>query len=405
MADIQLTPGADLPFEAVSPTYRRFILDNLSHYGIDPERFCRPLPGADEMFFKALLPNYEHDVDIAAFKFVESTLRFFDTYRQIVEQVFGGFEKLGGVMDFASGYGRLTRLLEQRLPRERIWVSDIYADAMAWQAQAFGVNTLVSAPNPDAVAHDRTHDIVFVGSLFSHLPTGLFERWLQRLYRMVAPGGVLAFSVHDMGFLPPGETPDPSGLSFYRASESGSLDHDIYGMSYVTEAYVAAAVATLPGGPAYRRFGKGAYENQDLYVVAGPGRSLEGLRVASTPMGGFESATALTNGDVEFAGWAIERTAGERIERLRIWADGAERGVVEPSGERPDVLTSFPASANVPVAWRFRLSREATPPDALVRVDLESGSGLTGRLYAAFPPPTAMTYSGWSRRPLRGGGM
>ena len=204
---------ADLPFDAVSPTYRRFILDNLSHYGIDPQRFWRPLPGADEMFFKALLPNYERDVDIAAFKFTESTLRFFDTYRQIVDQVFGGFANLNSVMDFASGYGRLTRLLEQRLKPEQIWVSDIYADAMAWQAKAFGVNTVVSAPDPDAVTHAGTHDIVFVGSLFSHLPSGLFERWLERLHRMVAPGGVLAFSVHDMGFLPAGETPDPSGLS------------------------------------------------------------------------------------------------------------------------------------------------------------------------------------------------
>jgi SAM-dependent methyltransferase len=396
---------ADLPFDAVSPTYRRFILDNLSHYGIDPQRFWRPLPGADEMFFKALLPNYEGDVDIAAFKFTESTLRFFDTYRQIVDQVFGGFSNLSSVMDFASGYGRLTRLLEQRLRPEQIWVSDIYADAMAWQAKAFGVNTVVSAPDPDAVAHAGTHDIVFVGSLFSHLPTGLFERWLQRLYAMVAPGGVLAFSVHDMGFLPAGEAPDPSGLSFHRTSESGSLDYDIYGMSYVTEAYVAAAVASLPGAPAYRRFGKGAYENQDLYVVAGPGRSLDGLKVASTPMGGFETATALTNGDVEFAGWAHERTAGARIERLRIWVDGVDRGVVEPSSERPDVLKHFPDAANTPVGWVLRLARETTPAGALVRVDLESSSGLTGRLYAEFPPPTAITYSGWSRRPLKGGGL
>jgi hypothetical protein len=32
--------------------------------------------------------------------------------------------------DFASGYGRFTRFLVKELPRERVWVSDIYANAV-----------------------------------------------------------------------------------------------------------------------------------------------------------------------------------------------------------------------------------------------------------------------------------
>jgi hypothetical protein len=394
--------SGDLSFESIAPAYRGFILDYLTLHGIDPTRFCRPLPGADEMFFKAILPNYEQDTSIGFFKFAEATVRFYEAYRQIVEQVFGGFEQLTSVMDFASGYGRLTRILEQKLRRDQIWVSDIYGEAMAWQSAAFGVNTVNSTPDPAEFRHARTHDVVFVGSLFSHLPTALFHAWLGRLYALVAPGGVLAFSLHDESFLPPGETLDPSGLSYYRTSESGSLDADIYGMSYVSEAFVAEAVGRLPGRPGWRRFHKGLYENQDLYVVAGPGRDISGLRVASPPMGGFESATTLTNGDVEFAGWAIERTPGEGIQRLRVVVDGAERLIVEPAGERPDVLRHFPNAANMPVAWRFRLRRSETPAGAMVRVGLESGSGLNGYAYAEFPSPASMTYSGWSRRALRG---
>lgn len=393
--------AGDLAFDAVDPRYRRFILDYLGLYGLDAARFCRPLPAADEMFFKALLPNYEQDVSIGFFKFTEATLRFYDAYRQIVDQVFGGFDVLDSVMDFASGYGRLTRILQQKLRPEQIWISDIYGDAVAWQAAAFGVNAVASAADPADFRHAARHDLVMVGSLFSHLPTGLFHAWLARLYQLVAPGGVLAFSVHDETFLPDGEVMDASGLSYYRTSESGSLDADIYGMSYVSEAFVADAIARLPGAPGWRRFHKGLYENQDLYVVGGPGRDVSNLQVASTPMGGFETATTLSNGDVEFAGWAVERTPGSRLEGLRVTVDGVERLAVQPVGERPDVLRRFPRAANMPVAWRFRLKRAETPAGAMIRVGLKSSSPLTGYAYAEFPPDTAMTYSGWSRRALR----
>lgn len=389
----------DLSFEVISPAYRRFILDILQRYGVDPS-FCRPLPRADEMFFTALLPNYEFDVDIGYFKFTESTLRFYDAYRQIVDQLFGGFDKLQSVLDFASGHGRLTRILLQKLPREKIWVSDIYAHAMAYQAASFGVNTVPSAHEPSGFSHEGVHDIVFVGSLFSHLPTDLFHAWLQRLYRLVAPNGVLAFSVHHIDILPPGEQADASGLTFFRTSESGSLDTSEYGMSYVTEAFVAGAIGRLPGAPGWRRFHKGLYENQDLYVVGGPGRDVSKLKVASTPMGGFERVTTLTNGDVEFAGWAIERTPQERLARIGVSVHGDHHIEVTPDGERPDVLRHFPGSANTPVSWSFRLSY-GVPPGSMVRLSLESTSGLTGYAYAEFPSPSPMTYSGWSRRALR----
>lgn len=398
------TPSAgDLAFDNLDPAYRGFIDDQLALSGLDRKAFCRPIAAADEMFFKAILPNYEHDTGIAAFKYVESTLRFFDAYAQVANQVFGGFDGLSSVLDFASGYGRLTRVLAQKLPRDRIWISDIYAEAVAWQAKAFGVHAFPSAADPGLIRHERTHDIVWVGSMFSHLPAPLFHQWLSRLWSFVSPRGVLCFSVHDETLLPEGEAMDETGLRYFRTSESGSLDHDIYGMSYVTEAFVGEAISQLTpgGGPKWRRFFKGLYENQDLYVVAGPEADISTLRVASTPMGGIERASLLTNGDVEFSGWALERTPGERIEQVRVHVDGAAIGCAAPAEERPDVLRHFPRAANAPVGWRFRLSHALAPAGATVRLQLESGSGLRGHVFARMPPSAALTYSGWSRRPLK----
>jgi 2-polyprenyl-3-methyl-5-hydroxy-6-metoxy-1,4-benzoquinol methylase len=399
------TQGAagDLDFASLDPAYRGFIDDHLGLYGLDRRAFCRPIAAADEMFFKAILPNYEHDAGIAAFKYVESTLRFFDAYEQVTRQVFGGFERLESVLDFASGYGRLTRILTQKLPKERIWVSDIYAEAVAWQARTFGVHAFPSAPSPEALRHEGTHDIVWVGSMFSHLPAPLFHQWLAKLWSFVSPRGVLAFSVHDETLLPDGETMDETGLRYFRFSESGSLDHDIYGMSYVTEAFVGEAIARLApgGGPKWKRFFKGLYENQDLYVVAGPEADISGLRVASTPMGGIEQAAQLTNGDVEFSGWTLERTPGARIEQLRVHVGDVAVGCAPADQPRPDVLRHFPHAANQPMGFRFRLSPAQAKPGATIRLQLESTSGLRGHLFARMPAAAALTYSGWSRRALR----
>ncbi|MGO9954693.1 MAG: hypothetical protein ACLP50_01710 [Solirubrobacteraceae bacterium] len=43
----------------------------------------------------------------------------------------------------------------------------------------------------------RRFDLVFVASPFTYLPDRAFGAWLSKLWELVAPGGVLAFSVHD----------------------------------------------------------------------------------------------------------------------------------------------------------------------------------------------------------------
>lgn len=403
MPDESLTDRIEpLDFSLVAPRYSAWLNDYLRLYSFDPEAFCRaPQPTEDEMFFKALLPNYEYDRGIGAFKFVEATMRHYDAVEQLADQLFGGFGNVGSILDFASGYGRLTRALVQRLSPNRIWVSDIYQHAIAWQVDQFGVNAFTSFEDPDAVDHDQSHDIVFVGSLFSHLPADLFQAWLVRLYQMVGPNGVLAFSVHDQTMLDPLEPMDSTGIRFFRYSESTSLDPAIYGMTYVTEKFVADAIGKIApdAPPAWRHFPKGLYENQALYIVAGPGRSLTDLKISSPPMGGFESATLLTNGDVSFAGWAIERTADERLS-LTVDVDGQTS--LEPVivGVRPDVQPVFPTSPSPPFGWRFLVSRKEVSDGAMIRLNMRSSSGLATYAYACMPSDPSMTYSGWSRRSL-----
>jgi SAM-dependent methyltransferase len=271
-------------------------------------------------------------------------------------------------------------------------VSDIYAVSMAWQAQTFGVNALMSVKDPDLFALDRSFSVVFAGSVFSHLPDALFQRWLKRLYRLVAPDGILVFSVHGVPLLPQGEQIGPDGLRYLEHSESDSLGADVYGMTYVTEAYVEASIARLDAARqvTFRRFDKGLYENQDLYIVGGAQRDLPDIGLRISPIGGFEGATEGAGGELHFAGWGIDLNRGHQIARLEVYCDDGRIHVGEPIADLARALAYFPGAPNMPVRWSFTLPAGLRRPHAVIRVELHSSSGAVAYAYATPPSPESL---------------
>lgn len=363
--------------------HRGFLQDLMRRRGLDPATFPGVIDPRDEMFFQAVLPGYDGDLGRAAFRYFESSLRTFDVYRQLAGHL-GGFEALDRVLDFGSGWGRLTRCLHGRLPAERIWVSDIYANAVAWQAQTYGVSAVPSVDHPDGFALDGPFSIVFAASVFSHLPDPLFRGWLARLHGLVAPRGLLAFSVHPQDILPDAGLA-PAGIAFQAWSESRSLDPQTYGMSYVTEAYVADAIREACGDAPYRRFPRGLFENQDLYVVGGEGLDLAGLDLRITPLGGVRPLV-VEDGVVRLSGFGIDFNPGSQIGRVALSISGQAVAETQATADNTAALKVFPNPPNMPVQWRLEaplgMAREAN----MLRVDLHSSGGETAYAYAALDP-------------------
>jgi 2-polyprenyl-3-methyl-5-hydroxy-6-metoxy-1,4-benzoquinol methylase len=157
--------------------------------------------------------------EIARGQYFRSGAQLMDIVRQVVEWKFGSLDKVASFLDFASGYGRFTRFLVQHLPADRIWVSDIQADAVAFQEEQFGVHGFMSATNPADLGRAEKFDCIFVASLFSHLPERTFGPWLRKLFGMLKPDGLLMFSVHDESLLDPSYQMPEGGLFFREASE------------------------------------------------------------------------------------------------------------------------------------------------------------------------------------------
>ena len=169
----------------------------------------------------------------------------------VIERVatwhFGGLGNVGSLLDFAAGYGRSTRFLVRYLPAGAVTVGEIqFSDPLEFQAREFGVLTLQSTSDPAGLLTPRTFDFVFVASLFTHLPRRTFGPWLAKLWEMVAPGGVLVFSVHDAGLDTLGaEWQD--GFAFIGANEVSALDTEQYGTTFTTETFVRQQLAQTIG--------------------------------------------------------------------------------------------------------------------------------------------------------------
>lgn len=104
------------------------------------------------------------------------------------------FADVRACLDMASGYGRVLRLLQSRIPPRAITVCDIEEEAVRFLAAEFGVTPVLSQKNFRAIRFPGTYDLIWVGSLFTHLePTAGFEL-LDLLTSRLNPGGLLIFS-------------------------------------------------------------------------------------------------------------------------------------------------------------------------------------------------------------------
>lgn len=180
--------------------------------------------------------------------------------------------KTRSFLEFASGHGRFTRHLVKALGSDRVTVSDVVPDAVSFAQATFGAKGFLSSTTPEEVVWPQTYDVVFVLSLFSHLPRRTWTRWLNRLYAAVAPGGVLVFSTHGLKAARHDNVLlDAEGFNFAASSESQAIDTAEYGTTFTSEEFVLARIAENMGADKLIHKNPVHFWNhQDAYVLARP---------------------------------------------------------------------------------------------------------------------------------------
>ncbi|HEX4954334.1 MAG TPA: class I SAM-dependent methyltransferase [Thermoanaerobaculia bacterium] len=283
-----------------------------------------------------------------------SGLAIFDAYRQLVTWRFGGWQGVGRLLDFASGFGRVTRLLVRHLPPERVSIAEIVPEAVHFQAERFGVHALASARHPDDFSCGERFDAIFVTSLFTHLPAPSFRAWLGRLAFLLAPGGMLVFTTHDAS-LRRTDGPFPEeGLLFESVSESRTLETSDYGSTWVSEDFVRRAAREADPELACHRIPRGILHHQDLYVLLKPPLPELGTPAfVGDPEGMVEQVSLAADGQLRLQGWAFDPGWGDAVTVVRVLLDREPIGECRAFGRRRDVARALSIPIKESLAWEL----------------------------------------------------
>ncbi len=335
--------------------------------------------------------------DQALVLYFDSGRRIWETMAAILHWRFGGSEPPPGfqLLDFASGYGRVTRFAVLDVPSESLWVADVYAGGVRFQEEAFGVPGLVSPADPARFACAETFDAILVSSLFTHLPEATFRSWLRRLWGLLRPGGVLVFSVHDRDLLAPGRKLPPSGILFDPMSESGSLSTEQYGTTWVDEPFVRRTVREVTRevtqevtqevapGSSVHRIPRGLLRFQDLYVVVPEADADFSGLAPRTELEGFVEHCSQTGSRLHLAGWIVDRARHAPPRELRVSLGGEALLVHRDFTPRPDVSVLFPYESIEGCGWQLtaELPVGAEEANAVLTLDVVDAGGGVFRLY------------------------
>lgn len=218
--------------------------------------------------------------------------------------------KCQSFLEFACGFGRFTRHLVRRLPPQRVFVSDVVPGSVDFLKAQFGATGFYSTTRPEDLVAPRQYQLIFVLSLFSHLPKSTWARWLAKLYDMLEPDGILVVTTHGekcarMAGL---DLSQGDGFIFFADSESTALDGEEYGATFTSTAFVRQVVAAHLPGARVTEFPAHFWGNQDGFAIQ---------KSRSQPGAGDPELEALV-------GSANRKAADERF-RASVWRHCAHR--------------------------------------------------------------------------------
>jgi SAM-dependent methyltransferase len=98
------------------------------------------------------------------------------------------------ILDLPCGHGRVMRMLRARWPDARIVACDLLREGVDFCAKQFGAVPIYSNPNPDDIPINEQFDLIWVGSLLTHMDAPLWQPFLTFFADHLAPDGLLVFS-------------------------------------------------------------------------------------------------------------------------------------------------------------------------------------------------------------------
>jgi SAM-dependent methyltransferase len=176
--------------------------------------------------------------------------QFLDGGRRTAREIETALEAAGfplrdiaAFLDFGCGCGRLLLEARHRWRQAALFGADVDRRAIDWCRRALPeVQLAVNDALPPLPFEANQFDLVWAGSVFTHLDEARQDAWLTDLRRVLRPGGLLLASVHGPhcweGLPPPTVAAIQEQGFVYAQTSSRGIHPDWYQTAWHTEAYV-----------------------------------------------------------------------------------------------------------------------------------------------------------------------
>lgn len=133
------------------------------------------------------------------------------------------------ILDLPCGHGRVLRMLRAAYPQAKIHGCDIKEDGVRFCARRFGAAPVVSTGGPAEIKLPGRYDLIWVGSLLTHVDAANWHGFLKLFADHLKNSGVLVFTT--------------LGRTFIRELQQGSRDIAMRDPDAVLRAYRADGFA------------------------------------------------------------------------------------------------------------------------------------------------------------------
>ncbi len=179
------------------------------------------------------------------------------------------------ILDMACGHGRVARHLRAAFPKAELFFCDLDAGAADFCADRFRGTSIPSVEKLTAVPLPEKLDLIWVGSLFTHIDRVRTADWLSHLVQHLRTNGILVGTFH--GYFTEKVT------TFGDRIDKDKLSHDFlttgygyccykgwndYGVSLSKPSAVLDIAGSIPGTKVLSYTERGWANNHDVLALA-----------------------------------------------------------------------------------------------------------------------------------------
>ena len=185
------------------------------------------------------------------------------------------------ILDLPCGCGRVGRYLSVRFPKAKITACDLMTEGVDFCAERLGMIPFYSQRDFNSLDLGQKYDLIWCGSLVTHLKPEDIEMLLRFFDRHLARAGIVVFTAHgdrvakrleDGQDYCIAEVAKRSSLEKYRkdgfvfVAYNGRDPAEQYGFSMTSARWIRSQCAMIPGWREISYQPQGWHDHQDVYA-------------------------------------------------------------------------------------------------------------------------------------------